>query len=116
MRCGLLLLTGGALRSARTKCFAIFLLARSAVMGHSGKEFCKCVSFWIRCQCVCINLVSWGSQGVYVVMKGGVLSLFFGLSSNVLGRSVNGMCVLLIMFLGNFLFCRCSLCVFTVLL
>ena len=64
---------------------------------------------------MCINLVCWGSQGVYVVMKGGVLSLFFALSSHVLGCDVNGMCVLLIMFCGNCLFCRCSLCDFTVL-
>ena len=66
---------------------------------------------------MCISLVSWGSHGVYVVMNGGVLSFLFflfSLSTNVCGRDVNGMCVFLIMFGGNFLFCRCCLCVSTV--
>ena len=37
---------------------------------------------------MCTSLVSWGSQGVYV-MNGGVLSFFFSLSSGVCGHDVN---------------------------
>lgn len=42
--------------------------------------------------------------------NGGVFNLFFGLSSNVLGRDVKGMCVFCIIFSGKFLFWRCCLC------
>ena len=49
-----------------------------------------------------------------MVIKGGVFNLVLGLSSNVLGRDVNGMWVLFIMLLGKFLFLRCCLCVSTV--
>ena len=95
----------------------MFLFARNAVMGLSGKMFTKWGSFKMIFQCFCISLVNWGSHGVYVVVNGGVLSLFLGLSSNVLVRSVKGICVFCVMIcLGKCLFCRCCLCVSTVCL
>ena len=51
---------------------------------------------------------------MYVVMNGGVLSFVFSLSTSVWERDVNGMCVFAITLGGNFLFCKCCLCVFTV--
>jgi len=67
----LVLLLGGAFRSALIKCFARFLLFRNAVSGDSGKAFCRCRSFLIKCQFMCMSDFKCGIQGVYVVIIGG---------------------------------------------